>query len=834
VAARRIGIAAVLLLALAAGVLVWRSRSNGPPGSGAGCNVILISIDTLRADRLGCYGHPDQATPNIDRLAADGVLFEQCTSSCPITLPSHSSMLTGTHPFVHGARDNGEFHLHGDNLSLAEVLRQNGYATCAEIAAFVLNREFGLHQGFDVYDDVPSGGQAAGVPERTAEEVCSGAIRLLEEHADGPFFLFVHFFDPHYAYQPPARFAARYPDPYVGEIAYADEQVGRLLGEVDRLGLAGRTLVILTGDHGEGLGQHGEQTHGTFLYDATLAVPLIVRCPGRIPAGRRVAAQVRLVDIAPTVLAFLELPPLPDAQGADLSPLLDGTAVDLGLAAFSESMMSRYNWGYAPLWALRAGGWKYVHAPRPQLYQVQVDPGEEHDLAAREPERLAEMRETLRQIIAEAPQVTGAGAGQRQVTAQDVEHLESLGYVGSGAAPPGGEDTNELTLFGAAGLDPHDHAEEIALTSVAMQRMNVGDFAEAERLLRSLLERYGEGATLHWAHKNLGFVLSRRGAHAEAVRYYREALGFRPEDARTLTRCAMSLTELDRLDEALAVFDRAVRIRPALAQTFDSHGVALHRAGRVDEAIEQFRRALELEPENGTTCGRLARVLLGEGRIDEALAVLEEGLDAAPDDQGLRRMLTGVLEQQRRADEALSRLAAMVERQPRRTALRLELAELLLRRGRPAEAEAQCRKAVELEPGSARAWHALAFVQLRQGGQADALKAFEAAVQREPNAVTLTNDLAWLLATSPDSTVRDGARAMRLVEAIRQHKGPARANVLDTLAAALAELGRFEEAVEVAGRAIEAARQSGNEDLVRRLGERRELYRSGSPYRMSP
>ena len=244
-----------LLVGLFGGCDGGRGVTNGGEDSPR-LNVLLISIDTTRADHLACYGHPSVETPNIDRLATGGTLFLHCTSAVPITLPSHSSMMTGTYPFVHGARDNGTFHLHGDNVTLAEILREAGYATGAEVATDVLNREYGLAQGFDTYRDaesLPLDGEARerDVPYRRAEEVCDGALSWLRTHAGAPLFLFVHFFDPHDPYVPPARFASRYGDPYVGEIAYVDEQVGRLLAELDALGLAERTLVVLTSDHGE-------------------------------------------------------------------------------------------------------------------------------------------------------------------------------------------------------------------------------------------------------------------------------------------------------------------------------------------------------------------------------------------------------------------------------------------------------------------------------------------------------------------------------------------------------------------------------------------------------
>ena len=831
---RKTWIGLLLGISIAAGVVVaWRSRET-TSAPGEGLNVVWISIDTLRADHLGCYGHPEQATPNIDRLAAEGTLFEQCTSSCPITLPSHSSMLTATHPFVHGARHNGEFHLHEDNVTLAEVLHGAGYATLAEVAAFVLNREFGMNQGFEVYNDVPPAEKAGTVSERTAEDICAGATDLLQNHTDRPFFLFVHFYDPHMTYEPPPRFAARYASPYLGEVAYADEQVGRLLEELRRLDLEDNTLVILTSDHGEGLGQHGEQTHTAFVYDTTLSVPLILRCPGRIPAGRRVAAQVRLVDIAPTVLAFLGQQPLADAQGVDLLPLIDARREDLHLPAYAESMSPRYNWGFAPLWALRVDGWKYIHAPQPQLYDVREDPGEEQNLAARQPERVAGMSETLRQIIAEAPVVVGTGAGQRQTSAEDLARLESLGYVGTGAHTAEVADTDELALLDAGGRDPHDHAEQIELTERAMSWMNRGEFRKGEEALARLLRQSEPDAEFHWAHRAMAFALAWRGAHQEAVEHYRRALAFRPDDARTLARYAASLTELGRTEEALAAFEQALRGGPVFAQMHAGYGVALYHAGRLEEASAALRRALEMEPQDAENWARLARVLLAAGRVSEAISELERGLERTERNVELTAVLSDVRKRTRGEQEARRRLEELVALKPDQPGPLVELANLHLQRGRTGQAERHLEQALRVDPRYAPAWHALAFLHLRQGRQGEAVQAFESALAGDPEDTAVANDLAWLRATSSDPGVRDGAEALRLARETLGKTGAAKPNVLDTLAAALAELGRFEEAVEAADRAIQAARQAGDDELARRLEDRRESYRRGVPWRMTP
>lgn len=839
---------AILGAAVGVGVFSWWVAPQATP-RGHGFNVLLISLDTTRADHLGCYGFADIKTPNIDRLAAEGTLFSQCTSSCPLTLPSHSSMMTGTYPFVHGVRTNGEFYLHPNNMTLAEALSKNGYTTAAEVAAFVLNREFGLDQGFGVYNDVPADTNTIAKITRSAEDVCSGAIEFMERNVDQEFFLFVHFYDPHFPYEPPPRFAKQYQDPYVGEIAYVDEQIGRLCDALDRLSLDRRTLVVLTGDHGEGRGEHDEDAHGTFVFDTTLSVPLVFRCPGKIPAGTRVAAQVRLVDIPNTVLSFLGMEVFADVQGTDLLPLMIGSIPDPKLSAYGESMQPRHSFGYAPLRALRRDGWKYIHAPQARLYHVRDDPHELKNLAASEPQRTLRMRDELRRLIADAPTIISGEDAQRELSAEDLRKLAALGYVDGGGDANELAGADELELFDVLGPDPHDNADAIALSTLALMQLKLGNDAEAERLLRELLNILGESAETppewnsddavqsrggNWPFKYMGFVLSRRGDHAQAIEYYRKALAYRPNDGTTLTRYAMSLSELGRFDDAIVVFQKALQIRPTFAHTHESFAVALSRVGRSDEAVAQFRIALDMEPENTPMCFKLARLLIEIGRISDAVDQLKRGLEVSPNAIQLRGMLAQLLVQQRRDDEAADQIALILQRHPREFELMMNLAQSCMQADDSKTAEQLLGHVLEIDPGRATAWHAMGFLKLRIGQSHAAVQAFRAGLESSERDVSLINDLAWLLATSSDPTLRDGAEALALVQSVHDATGSGDPNVLDTLAAALAELGRFDEAVETIELAIRTAGELGSADLKKRLADRGALYRDHKPYRMSP
>lgn len=624
---------AILLAAVICGV--WgcdRGGSGRPPG--AGLSVILISMDTTRADHLACYGHPRIETPNIDRLAGEGTLFARCSASVPLTLPSHASILTGTHPYVHKVRSNGAFQLHADNLSLAEVLRDAGYATAAQVGAFVMNRQFGLDQGFATYRDVrfdtAAAAQLAPQAEITAEAVTDGALALLQEVADRPFFLFVHYFDPHEPYAAPWRFASQYLDSYVAEIAYTDAQIGRLLEAVTARGLDRRTLIVLTGDHGEGRGQHYEDTHGYFLYETTLAVPLILWAPGRIPASQRIEAQVRTVDIAPTALAFLGLPPLPDAQGVDLMPLISGRVRDLDLAAYAETFYPRLNYGFSHLRSLSRGEWKYIHAPEPELYRITEDPRESWNLAPSEPQRVAKMHSEFRRLLETAPRIVGSGAARRPVSPDDARNLQALGYLYSAPDVAELDDEDELALLDPAGSNPMEHVREIRLANRAVGLVLEGKHAQAEEALRSLLtEAEKLSMKLGWAHAYLAGALAANGKLEEALEHIQLAVQAQPRNGIALAIKGKVLQALGRTDEAIAAYRQAVAVEPVFAITHLSLGTVLATAGQEQEAIEQYRLAIKKDPLLVRAYAGLAELLAGSDRLAEVVEALDRGLEAA-------------------------------------------------------------------------------------------------------------------------------------------------------------------------------------------------------------
>ena len=402
----------------------WGCRSTPPP---APLGVLLITLDTTRADRLSPYGFMDVSMPHLERLAREGVVFDQAMSVAPLTLPAHVSLFTGLFPPRHAVRENASPPLGAGHLTLAESLDAQGFSTAASVGSGVLNGDRGLRQGFEQYSQVATGDQRSGTPgQRNAESVVNDAIRWLDTVGDSRFFLWTHLYDPHRPYDPPEPFASRHAsDLYIGEIAYVDSQIGRLLDTLARQHLLDRTIVIVAGDHGESLGEHGERDHGIFLYENVLRVPLIIRTPQVSP--RRVGSLVRLVDVMPTVLDLLGLP-VPPTDGVSLVNLMTGGSDELD--AYAESEYPR-RFGWSPLRSVRDSRFKLIDAPRPELYDLQLDPYEVRNVYAERRATARAMMQRLRSIagnsavgdaVIEAPTPDSMAIALR-------ERLSALGYV---------------------------------------------------------------------------------------------------------------------------------------------------------------------------------------------------------------------------------------------------------------------------------------------------------------------------------------------------------------------------------------------------------------------
>jgi arylsulfatase A-like enzyme len=560
-------------------------------------NVLVITLDTTRADALGAYGQPLPATPRIDAAAADGTVFEQVRSSSPSTFPAHASLFTGQHPYAHGVRANAGYVLADESTTLAERLRDAGWRTGAEVAAMVLGRFQRLDQGLDSYGDPLSADEGGGAATRDAIDVTDQGLAFLREYRHEPFFLWLHYYDPHSPFVPPAPYSDLFPDdPYLGEVRFVDDQVGRVLDEIQALGLRDQTLVAITSDHGEGLGEHEEDTHTFFVYDSTMRVPLVLWGAAEIPRGLRVSKPVRLIDVAPTLLDLLGLPPLPDAQGVSLGPLLDAPDAELELTGYGESFAPLSLFGSDVLRFVREGRWKYHHKLEPELYDIVTDPRELENLAALEPERVDELRARLAKLLSVAP-----------VAPQDVEakldpetlaQLRALGYLSGRPQDAARGESLELR-----GPDPSDKAADLRTANRAWSNFQAGRNQQAARAFRRVHESNPASAAV--LEGLVGAMLRLDPDDPELLRLTRRGLQLDPESTNFRLILAILLTrrgqraEAEQLLRAALETDRcAVEARVQLANLLAMRGASAEREEMLRGAeqcpkSEAARRAVE-------------------------------------------------------------------------------------------------------------------------------------------------------------------------------------------------------------------------------------------------
>ena len=720
-----------LLLLLVIGITAisyWRR------GSVAGKKIeriVLISIDTCRADYLSCYGYRRKTTPNIDKLAEEGVLFENVISPVPLTLPAHSSMLTGTIPPYHGVHENHDYQLSESNTTLAEILKDQGFTTGAIISAFVLDSQFGLDQGFETYNDQFEEEYMIHnmLSERKADETSRYATEWLEKHQKEKFFLFLHYYDPHEDYEPPEPFGSSFSrksndlrmqlnDAYAGEIAFTDHYIGQVVSKLKELGLYDSTLIILVGDHGELLGEHGESTHSYYIYQNAIRVPLIFKLPGQTRPSR-VSHLTGIVDIAPTVCSLLDIDPPEQVQGTDLSNHIFGkkNLPEDRRYVYCESFRAT-TYGANPLLGIvTSDNWKYIQTTRPELYYLSTDPAETINLVAQHEQRGRILQDRLKQLLEQTVRSDKTDS-RAELDTESRKRLESLGYVSGGI--------DEDFSFDRSKEDPKDlfdfHMMHQEVTIRIAEKEYVRTKAVAEKMVLQRPDFYP-------AYKNLAIIAVEQGDLPSAAPYLREMVRLKPDDFE-------SCTNLGAISQA---------------------------QGRLDEAVDWYLRAIEIKPDYAAAHNNLANLLLIQGKGDEAIVHLRQALQ------------------------------------------------------------------INSEYNDAR--YNLGKALIMTGQKAEALKHFQEAVRLKPDWPAALNHIAWILATDADSNIRNGAEAVGLAERAAQLTQNRNAAILDTLAAAYAESGRFDDAVETAERALKLAQEANKENLVEAIRESLELYKTGKAYR---
>ena len=645
-------------------------------------NLVVITMDTTRADALGTYGQSLPTSPELDRVATEGVVFESVSSSSPETLPSHSTLFTALYPFDHGVRSNAGYRLDEANLTIAEILSARGYATAAEVASAVLRQPTGIDQGFAHYRDPTSGDVDLETREETADaghqetsyvrvgaDITRRGIEFLRARRSDPFFLWLHYFEPHAPYNPPPSLQREFPKhPYYAEVALMDGHIARVLDEIERLGLRASTLVVLTADHGESLYEHDEPSHAFLVYETTIRVPLVLWGLDTLPAGRRVREPVRTVDVASTIFELLGVPKraMERGGGRSLVPLLRGAADAQPRPAYAEATSAVRIFGIPPVRSLREGRWKYIHKPNPELYDLEGDPSEQSNRIEAHPDVAERLRRELLSLVRAADPVS---EGQAEIDAQTARQLAALGYAQPETAGEHAirDDDEALSLDGP---DINRRMQDVRIVSTANGRAEAGRYAEALEILGDLREREPDSPfiqnTVHRALVGLG-------RYAEALPLLEASIAREPEDVRIRQRYVEALSGLSRTDDAIEAIDEGLARSVCFVPYYND--------------LDAVLRAAE--------------------RYAELVARLEEGIASCPEEHGL------------------------------------------------------------------------------------------------------VNNLAWALATLPEASLRDGARAESLARAAAERAGGEDPGMLDTLAAAIAEQGRFDEAARVQRRALARVERAG-------------------------
>jgi arylsulfatase A-like enzyme/Tfp pilus assembly protein PilF len=618
-------------------------------------NLVLVTIDTLRADRLGCYGYSKVKTPNLDALAQRGVLFENAISSAPLTAPAHASMFTGVYPTVHKVRDTGGFVLPSSQTTLAEILQARGWDTAAFVGASVLKKSFGFNQGFAVYDDQmpkPDANREVEFPERRAGDVVDRATRWLDSQSGKPYFLWVHVFDPHSPYDPPPPFRQEYGGSlYDGEVAYTDQQLGRLFEAVAKKSKPENTLIAVLSDHGESLSEHGEFTHGIFLYDSTLRVPFLLAGPG-IPAGLRVKPQVRNIDLLPTVLDLMGSPAPQGVQGASLAPTFTGKEAPAA-DSYIETLFPRINMNWAELRGIRTNRWKYIRSPKPELYDLSQDPAETKNVIGNHPAEVQQLEARLNA----ASGLTGSKDPEKvetgMVNQKTMQQLRSLGYLG-------GSSRQEYSLAGK-GIDPKDRVDVLKWLHLAvspdagvsprrpvpllrqalatdptnptiyyhlgLELGRTGQRAEALKLYQNAITR---GVDAAWIHSRLGHLQLQQGNRDAAIASYEKAAQLNPSDCESLSDLGLAYLEVERVADAERVYKWCLATGEQYAGAHNGLGLVSIRKQDMPSARTHFEKAVQLDPELWEAHLNLGRAYKILGDTKRARATFEAFLAKAP------------------------------------------------------------------------------------------------------------------------------------------------------------------------------------------------------------
>jgi arylsulfatase A-like enzyme/predicted Zn-dependent protease len=692
---------AIYFIILAPANPVKKLQKKGP------FNFILITVDTLRADRISCYGFPRIKTPTIDNFAQQGIKFERCISQTPLTLPSHTSLLTGTYPTFHGVRDNGGFLVPQELTTLAEVFKNAGYQTAAFVAAYVLDSKWGLNQGFDLYYDKFDLSKyktiSLGNVQRRGDEVINEALAWLEDHHQQKFFTWIHLYDPHTPYDPPSPFKEEYPNhPYLGEIAYTDSQLGRLWSYLEKKGLTDNTILIFTSDHGESLGEHQEKTHGFFIYQEGVHVPLIFVLPERELQGASRSSVVTLVDVMPTVLELAHLPLPREVQGRSLLSVFAQEREEESWA-YSETYYPRFHYGWSELKGWQNQRYKLIMAPRLELYDLVKDPEENKNLIDDLPQLGRQLLARLEEFINE----TSQGAFEIDYTHIDEEtrqKLTALGYIGT--------FTRQEDLQGRKLGDPKDKIHIFNQLSEARETGLKGNFAQAVKLIEEIIRDDPEVIDAYFTLGNLYF---KHQEFDKALEQFFIVLDKNPRDAFTIiniANCYIMKGEFERGEEFLQ--DKLKSIPPD-SQVYLILGNIEFALKKYDEAEKAYRECLRLNPSSASAYTALGGIYVIQDRLSEAEESLRQAAKLNSRLRNLHYNWAQLYEKKGDLSQAMAEYKLELENIPHNFRASFNLARLYRLLKNDQEEERYLKQTIESNPRFPLSYFYLARIYLNRG-----------------------------------------------------------------------------------------------------------------------
>ena len=716
-------------------------------------HIVLISIDTCRADYLSCYGYSRRTTPNIDKFAQDSILFTNAISPVPMTLPAHCSMLAGTIPPYHGIHDNFDYRLDEANVTLAEVLKENGFTTGAIISAFVLDSQFGLDQGFDTYNDkFEEEHKTLSISERKGNEASRFALQWLDQHKKEKFFLFLHYYDPHYGYEPPEPFSSKFADsPYAGEIAYTDDCIGQVIKKLKDLGIYDSSLIIIVGDHGEMLGEHGENTHMYFIYQSAIKVPLLLKFPGQGKGERD--EPVGIIDIVPTICGALGIDAGPDVQGIDL---FDKSLAGKDRYVYCESLQAT-KYGANSLLGVVTPQFKYIQTTRPELYDLVADPQEMKNLVNQQPHRARILKDRLKQILEQSVRKEET-ENTLQLDEQARKRLESLGYIAGSVTEDFDFDQNKD--------DPKDLISVHAQNGRAHYFLSQQKYEEAKTICEKMVQERPQSVQ---AYIMLARIATEQGDFEGSLPHLYRALEVDPNQYEAHNGLGTALTRLGKHEEGLKHFEESVRLQPKKPELLINLAWSLYKQERFDEAIPQYIKALEIDPDHAEAHFYLGKTLAKQGKLDEAVRHWNDALRLIADrpgstQKGLRNNIAERLAVHGKFEEAISLWNEIIQLDPNSTTAHKNLGAAFLKKAQAERAIIHLTKALESSPDNYEIHHNIATAFSRSGNAGKAVTHWRKAVELKPNQLGTLNDLAWILATHTDENLRNPAEAVELSE----------------------------------------------------------------------